>query len=67
MAKLMELSSLIHGKYNSESQLARDLGWSRQRLNMLTNGRKEPDLDEAIALADKLDVSLDVIASIFCR
>ena len=65
MAKVRELSSLIHGKYDTEAQFARELGWKRQRLNRITNGQKEPDLSEASAIASALNVPIERIADIF--
>lgn len=65
MAKIRELSGLIHGHYDTETQLAKKLGWSKQKLNRITNGMKEPDLAEAAAIATALDVSIDQIATIF--
>ena len=65
MEKVRELCSLIHRKFDSESALARELNWPRQRLNKITTGAKEPDLSEAALLAEKLDTSLEHIASIF--
>ena len=50
MAKILALNGLIHGKYESQAQLANVLGWPRQRLNKIVNGDKEPDLDEVKAL-----------------
>lgn len=67
MAKIKELRSLIYGRYDSESQLADDLGWPRQRLNKITNGTKEPDLEEVKALADKLEKPFSEIAEIFLQ
>lgn len=67
MAKVRELCSLIHGLYDTEAELARALGWPRQRLNKITTGAKEPDICEASQLATKLNVSVDVIADIFLR
>lgn len=65
MAKIYALRSLIYAKYDSEAKLADDLGWPRQRLNKITNGTKEPDLDEVKALAKKLDRPFSEIAFIF--
>ena len=65
MAKIRPLSSLIHGAYDSEAAFARELGWKKQRLNKITTGQKEPDIVEAAEMAEKLGVSLDVIACIF--
>ncbi len=65
VAKILELNGLIHSKYSTESQLADELGWTKQRLNKITNGLKEPDLDEVEALAKKLDQSIETVAYIF--
>ena len=67
MAKIIELRGLIYGKYETETQLANDLGWSKQRLNVITNGTREPDLEEVAALADKLDKSVEEMVYIFLR
>ena len=67
MGKIIELSGLIHGKYEKEKQLADELGWPRQRLNKIVNGKKEPDLEEVAALAGKLDKSVGDMVCIFLR
>ena len=65
MAKILALSGLIHSKFDSESKMADRLGWSRQRLNKITNGDKEPDLNEVRSISDALDVSFMTVAQIF--
>ena len=65
MAKIRELCALIHSKYDSESEFARKLGWDRRRLNKITTGVKEPDLQEAAEIASGLDTSITCIANIF--
>lgn len=67
MAKIRELKALIYGKYDNEIQLANDLGWTKQRLNVITTGRREPDLEEVAALAGKLDTSVGDMVHIFLR
>lgn len=67
MAKVKELSGLIHFKYDSEAACARALGWPKQRLNRITNGDHEPDITEAAELADCLEVSVRDLAEIFLR
>ncbi len=64
MAKVRELCGLIHSKFDTEADLARELGWNRQKLNRITNGTREPDLAEAAALAAALGVSIDRVANI---
>ena len=67
MAKIIELRGLIYGKYETETQLANELGWSKQRLNLITNGTREPDIEEVVALAEKLDKSVEEMVYIFWR
>ena len=67
MAKIQELRGLIYGKYDTESQLATELGWTKQRLNIITNGTREPNLEELEALAGKLDKSVEDMVYIFLR
>ena len=67
MAKIIELRGLIYGKYETETQLANELGWSKQRLNLITNGTREPDIEEVVALAGKLDKSVEEMVYIFLR
>lgn len=61
----MVLRGLIYSKYHNESELARTLGWSRQRLNRITTGRKEPDIRDMKALASALDVTVQDLFDIF--
>ena len=65
MAKILELNGLIHSRYDNEAQMASALGWPRQRLNKITNGDKEPDLDEVQQIADVLEVPFMSVAQIF--
>jgi len=65
MAKILELSGLIHSKFDSEAKMADALGWPRQRLNKITNGDKEPDLDEVRDIAAALGESFMTVANIF--
>ena len=65
MAKILALNGLIHAKFDSEAQMADAMGWQRQRLNKITNGVKEPDLDEVREMADILGESFMTVANIF--
>ena len=67
MARVKALRGLISQKYDSEAALARNLGWSRQKLNQITSGKKEPNIYEAQAIADGLEVSINWIANIFLQ
>lgn len=65
MSKNMDFNGMIHSKFTSESQMAQAMGWSRQRLNKITNGKKVPDLFDLKALADALGISLIDLVPIF--
>jgi len=67
LQKVFELSALIHGRFRTDSDFARHIGWPRQRLYKIVNGYKEPSLDEAIAIARGLEEPLERIANIFLR
>lgn len=67
MAKVLDLRGMIYSKFDNESQAADAMGWSRQRLNKITSGNKEPDLFEVKALADVLGVPFMDVAQIFLQ
>lgn len=65
--KVKELRGLIYSKFNSEAEFARQLGWSRQKLNKITNGGKAPNVLELNALAIPLNKSVGEMAEIFLK
>jgi len=67
VAKILELNGLIHRKYENESQMADEMGWSRQRLNKITNGDKAPSLEEVESIANALGEPVITIVNIFLR
>lgn len=67
MAKILELSGMIHSKYENESQMADAMGWTRQRLNKITNGDKAPSLDDIEALSKALEKPVPEIIDVFLR
>lgn len=67
MAKIRELRGLIYDRYDTETELAAELGWPKQRLNVITNGNREPSLREVEALATKLGTSVEEMVYIFLR
>ncbi|WP_185741092.1 helix-turn-helix transcriptional regulator [Clostridium sp. KNHs216] len=67
MQKVRELRGLIYSQFDSETEFAKAIGWPRQRVNKITNGTKEPDIDELSVLAKALNKSVGEIAQIFLR
>ena len=67
MARIKELRSIIYDRYESESELANELGWPKQKLNRITNGQQEPNLEELMAMADKFEMSATDLIRIFLQ
>jgi len=65
--KVLEIRALIHGKFDSESDFARQLGWTRQHLNKITTGKRKPSLDETYAVALALGCDFEEVAKIFLK
>jgi len=59
------LKEIIYKRFDSESAMARALGWPRQRLNKITKGLREPSLHEVGAMANALSMSFEKMAYIF--
>ena len=63
--KVMELNSLIHGQFASQAEFARHIGWNKQRLNVIINGKKQLTLNEVQTIAEGLNVPFIMVANIF--
>lgn len=63
--KIRPLRILIYEKFDSESQMAENMGWSKQKLNRITNGIKEPTIQELSCMCKCLDKSISELALIF--
>lgn len=65
--KIKELRGIIYSKFDSEADMAKAMGWTRQRLSKITNGLKEPDVNELNDMANPLNMTVGEIAQIFLR
>lgn len=65
MAKILELNSLIHGQFPNQAKFAESIGWSRQRLNKIVNGDKQPSIEEVKEIADGLRVPFMMVCNFF--
>lgn len=65
MAKNKQLRGLIYGKFDSEADCAKEMGWDRRKLNKITNGDTQPSVADVCALAKCLNTSVDFMAHIF--
>ena len=63
--KIMRVRGLIYGLYDSESALARHLGWPRQKLNKITNGSRLPNIEELDELSRALNYPAGELMKIF--
>lgn len=63
--KIPELHNAIHEVYKNESACASAMGWTRQKLNKITNMIKEPTVGELNELAVALKKTVGEVASFF--
>lgn len=63
--KIRELRALIYSTFDSEADMAKSMGWSRQRLNKITTGVKIPNLWELQEISKELNVPISSMAEIF--
>jgi len=65
--KILELRSLIYGKYNSEAEFAKSIGWTKQKMNKITGGVTGPDISDINELAIGLGATVGEVVEIFLR
>lgn len=61
----MELNGIIHNRFHSQSEMAKFMGWKRQRLNKILNRRMEPSLKDICSIADALKMKFEDVAYFF--
>ena len=64
-AKVKALRGLIFSKFDSEAEFAQSIGWPRQRLSKISNGKKQPTLHEIDAMSKGLNIQPDQLMGIF--
>lgn len=62
-----QLRGIVYSRYRSESEMAKQMGWPKQRLNKITTGLKEPTVQELNELAIALGVDIGFLAKIFLQ
>lgn len=60
-----ELRGMIYTRFKTEADCARQLGWPKQKLNYITNGKRMPDIKDTVELANTLQVDVGSLISIF--
>lgn len=61
------LRATVYGKYNSIAELARFLGWTRQKTTNIVNKKQEPSLKEVNQLANALGMPFEDAARFFLQ
>ena len=55
----------VYARYESIAELAETLGWSRQKLSPIVNGKQEPTLSDIQAIAKALVMDVALLTSFF--
>ena len=55
----------VYARYKDIAELAQTLGWSRQKLSPIVNGKREPSLSDIQAMAQAMEMDADELASFF--
>jgi transcriptional regulator with XRE-family HTH domain len=63
--KISELRSLIYGRFDSQTEFAKHLNWSKQRLSKVTSGKKEPSISEISEIATGLGMEISAVVPVF--
>ena len=60
-----KVKGAVYARYKDIAELAKVLGWSRQKLSPIVNGKKEPSLSDVQEMADAMEIESDILASFF--
>lgn len=64
---MINLRGIVYGQYKSIADLARALGWTRQKTTRIINMKQEPSLDDVKSLSVALNKSFDDVAEFFLQ
>ena len=62
-----EIKSMIYRKFDTEKECAERLGWPKQKLNKIVNGKQEPSVSEAVAIAAVMEEPVGRVVDIFLK
>lgn len=65
MEPIKTVRGLIYDRYKNEAEFGRAIGWPRQRVNKITNGNRQPTIEELETMAIGLDVPTSVLLEFF--
>ena len=57
----------VYARYESIAELAETLGWSRQKLSPIVNGKQEPTLSDIQAMAQAMEMDVTLLTSFFLQ
>ena len=57
----------VYARYESIAELAETLGWSRQKLSPIVNGKQEPTLSDIQAMAQAMAMDVTLLTSFFLQ
>ena len=55
----------VYARYKDIADLAETLGWSRQKLSPIVNGKREPSLGDIQEMAKAMEMDVTLLASFF--
>lgn len=55
----------VYARFDNIASLAKVLGWSRQKLSLIVNGKAEPTLSEIQAMSNAMCMGAEELASFF--
>ena len=63
----MNLRGVVYSKFQSISELASVIGWTRQKASNIINGNVEPSLEDTDKLAKALGIGFEKTARFFLQ
>lgn len=65
MMVINNVKGAVYARYKDIADLANTLGWSRQKLSPIVNGKKEPSLSDVQDMAKAMDMEVTLLTSFF--
>lgn len=59
------LRAKIYGKFNSQAEFSRKIGWGINRINKILSGKSVPDVNDCADIASMLGLTRDEYIDIF--
>ena len=65
MMVINNVKGAVYARYKDIADLANTLGWSRQKLSPIVQGKKEPSLSDVQEMAKALEMEVTQLTSFF--